>query len=191
MNYGLHLTGVRIEALEADAQHPNKLKFKGVLVRLDEASSKPPNGAAGHRIFVSTEVAKKRLGSLIGMGLNYAPDLDSHAQQRKVGVITKAWIDGKDLRVEGHVWKHDFPKAEKDLKQTGLGMSMELGDVRVDDPHADVWALDDFQFLGATILWRDSAAYNRTQAIAARAERRDSMATKTKPRTAARASHDV
>jgi cell division protein FtsB len=190
MNYGLHLSGVQIESLEADSQHPNKMKFRGVICRLDEASSKPPNGAQGHRIFVPTEVAKRRLKTLIGMGLNYAPDLDSHSQRRKVGVINKAWIDGKDLRVEGHVWKHDFPEAEKDLKQAGLGMSMELGDVRVDDPKADVWTLDDFQFLGATILWRDSAAYNRTQAIAARAEQRGgSMSiTKTK-RTPARTSH--
>jgi hypothetical protein len=192
MNYGLHLSGVQIESLEADSQHPNKMKFRGILVRLDEASSKPPNGAQGHRIFVPTDVAKRRLSSLIGMGLNYAPDLDSHSQRRKVGVINKAWIDGKDLRVEGHVWKHDFPEAVKDLKQAGLGMSMELGDVRVDDPKADVWTLDDFQFLGATILWRDSAAYNRTQAIAARAEqRRGSMPTTTKKRTTARTSHST
>jgi len=189
MNYGLHLSGVQIERVEADTQHPNRMKFRGVLVRLDEPSTKAPNGAAGHKILVSTEVAKRRLKTLIGMGLNYAPDLDGHAQRRKVGVIDKAWIDGKDLKVEGHVWKHDFPEAEKDLKQSGLGMSMELGDVRVDNPHADVWKLDDFQFLGATILWRDSAAYYRTQAIAARAEqRRGSMSKSAKTKVAAHAS---
>jgi hypothetical protein len=181
---------MQIVTLEADSQHPNKMKFRGILVVLDSPSQKPPNGAQGHRILVSTEVAQRRLKSLIGMGLNYAPDLDAHAQRRKVGVIDKAWIDGKDLRVEGHIWKHDFPEAEKDLKQAGLGMSMELGDVRVDNPAADVWNLDDFQFLGATILWRDSAAYNRTQAIAARAERRGSMPIPNKKAgTAARASH--
>lgn len=187
MKTGLQLAGV---VIEADQAHPNKLRFRGVLVRLDEASTKPPNGAQGHRILVPTEVAKRRLKTLIGMGLNYAPDLDAHAQRRKVGVINKAWIDGKELRVEGHVWKHDFPEAVKDLKQPDLGMSMELGDVQVDNPNADVWKLDDFQFLGATILWRDSAAYNRTRAIAARAEqRRASMKRATgKTRSAARAS---
>jgi DNA-binding transcriptional regulator YiaG len=179
---------MELEQVEAGVQHPNKMKFRGVLVRLDEASTKPPNGSGGHKIMVSTDVAKRRLGTLIGMGLNYSPDLDTHAQRRKVGVIDKAWIDGKDLKVEGHIWKHDFPEAEKDLKQSGLGMSMELGDVRVDNPHADVWALDDFQFLGATILWRDSAAYNRTQAIAARAEQRREGMDKTRTRSTARAS---
>ena len=188
MSHGLHIVGMELEQVEAGVQHPNKMKFRGVLVRLDEASTKPPNGSGGHKIMVSTDVAKRRLGTLIGMGLNYSPDLDTHAQRRKVGVIDKAWIDGKDLKVEGHIWKHDFPEAEKDLKQSGLGMSMELGDVRVDNPHADVWALDDFQFLGATILWRDSAAYNRTQAIAARAEQRREGMDKTRTRSTARAS---
>ena len=188
MSHGLRIVGMELEQVEAGVQHPNKMKFRGVLVRLDEASTKPPNGSGGHKILVSTDVAKRRLSTLIGMGLNYSPDLDTHAQRRKVGVIDKAWIDGKDLKVEGHIWKHDFPEAEKDLKQSGLGMSMELGDVRVDNPHADVWALDDFQFLGATILWRDSAAYNRTQAIAARAEQRREGMDKTRTRSTARAS---
>lgn len=178
----MHLTGVSLESIQADAAHPNKMKVRGVLVRLDEASDKPPNGAMGHRILVPTDVAKRRLRTLVGMGLNYAADLDGHAQQHKVGVITKAWIDGKDLRVEGHVWKRDFPEAEKDLKQPDLGMSMELGNVSVEDPHANVWVLADFTFLGATILWRDSAAYTDTQAIAARAEqRRNQMSTKRTP----------
>lgn len=125
MNGALEL-GVVSLFLEAGGQHPNKMRFSGVLVRLNEASTKPPNGAQGHRIYVSSEVAKKRLSTLIGMGVNYAPDLDTHAQRRKVGVIDKAWIDGNDLKVEGHIWKHDFPESETDLKQSGLGMSMEL-----------------------------------------------------------------
>jgi hypothetical protein len=155
--------------IEAIAAHPNKMKFSGVLTRVDEASTKPPNGSQGHRIFMSTDVAKKRIGTLIGMGLNYSATLDGHAQRRKVGVINKAWLDGKDLRVEGTIWKHDFPEAEKDLKQSGLGMSMEIGDVRIENPKADVWNIVDCCFLGATILFKDAAAYYRTQAIAAKA----------------------
>lgn len=170
--------------------HPNKMKFKGVLVRLDEPSTKAPNGADGHRILVPTEVAKRRLQTLIGMGLNYTPSLDAHAQRRKVGVITRAWIEGKNLNVEGTVWKHDFPEAEKDLKQAGLGMSMEIGSVQVDDQKEQVWKLTDFYFLGATILWQKSAAYNRTQAIAAKADKGANMADKTKMKKAGTASTD-
>lgn len=165
--------------LSVDPQHPNQMKFTGVLVRLDEPSTKAPNGAEGHRILVPSAVAKKRLKTLVHMGLNYAPSLDAHAQKRKVGTITRAWIEGKDLHVEAIIWKHDFPEAEQDLKQPGLGMSMEIGDVQVEDQKADIWKLADFYFLGATVLWKKSAAYYKTQAIAAKADERSTMATKT------------
>lgn len=164
-----------------DAEHPNRMKFAGVLVRLDEPSTKAPEGSNGHRIMMSTEVAKRRLPTLIGMGLNYASQLTHHAQRHKVGVIEKAWIEGQDLHVSGTIWKHDFPEAIKDLKKSGLGMSMELGDVSVNSESDDIWKLRDFCFLGATILWKHSAAYYRTSAIAAKAdERRTNMATKSK-----------
>jgi hypothetical protein len=165
---------------EAAQDHPNKMKFSGVLVRLDEASTKAPNGSEGHRIFLPTKVAEKKLKTLINTGLNYSEDLDKHAQRRKVGTIIKAWIQGKDLCVEGVIWKKDFPEAQTDLKRKDLGMSMELGEVSVVDCDADIWVLDDFTFLGATILKKDAAAYYRTQAIAARAEegRKGNMAIK-------------
>ncbi len=162
--------------LSDDPQHPNKMKFTGVLVLLDQPSTKAPNGAEGHRILVPSDVAKRRINTLIGMGLNYSPSLDAHAQRRKVGTIQKAWIDGNKLCVDAIIWKHDFPEAEKDLKQPGLGMSMEIGDVQVEDQKADIWKLSDFYFLGATVLWKKSAAYHKTQAIAAKADERSNMA---------------
>ncbi len=167
--------------ISIDAQHPNKMKLAGVLVRLNEASDKPPNGSKGHRIMVPNDVAEKRLSTIVGMGLNYSPSLDGHAQRRKVGVINKAWIDGNNVHVEGTIWKHDFPEAERDLKQDNLGMSMEIGDVHVEDVDAHVWKITDFKFLGATILYRKAAAYHQTHAIAAMAasiERRMDMAEK-------------
>lgn len=164
------------------------MNFKGVLLRLDEPSTRPPNGADGHRILVPSSVAKSRLKTLVGMGLNYASTLTTHAQRRKVGTIKKAWIDGKDLWVEAVVWKHDFPEAETDLKKPGLGMSMEIGQVYVEDANASIWTIKDFYFLGATILYKNSAAYARTSAMAAASdERRKIMAVKkvgvTKPLT--------
>ncbi len=168
--------------------HPNKMLFDGILVILDSPSDKPPNGAEGHRIMVPSTVATKRLDTLIGMGVNYAPDLAGHKQTHKVGVIDKAWIDGKNLRVSGTIWKHDFPEAQKDLKQKKLGMSMEIGEVHVDDVSADVWELSDFYFIGATILFQDAAAYTKTHLIAAKADERSNNTMK-KPvaKTAAKA----
>jgi len=63
MSHGLHIVGMELEQVEAGVQHPNKMKFRGVLVRLDEASTKPPNGSGGHKILVSTDVAKRRLST--------------------------------------------------------------------------------------------------------------------------------
>jgi hypothetical protein len=166
------------------AAHPNEMKLRGTLLRLDEPSTKAPHGSKGHRIMVTSVLAKQRVATLVNMGLNYAPSLQEHAQRRKVGVITKAWIDGKDLKVEATVWKRDFPEAERDLKRSGLGMSMEIGDVQVEDQNAAVWILSDFCFLGATVLEKTSAAYFKTHAIAAaRQKERTDMAEKKKVRT--------
>lgn len=173
-------------SVQDDSKHPNKMRVRGILLPLDEPSTKPPQGSNGHRIMVPSSIAKKRLDTIIGMGLNYAAGLDTHAQRRKVGVIQKAWIDGGNFWIEATVWKHDFPESEKDLKQTGLGMSMEIGDVQVQDPHANVWTISDFVFLGATILWKRSAAYYKTQAIAAKADERSQLMQKTKKKPVAR-----
>jgi hypothetical protein len=119
------------------------MAFRGLLVRLDEPSGEPPNGSDGHRILGPSNLALKRLPSINGMGLNYSPSLDGHAQRRKVGVIERAWIDGNNP-YKGQSVNHDFPEAEQDLKQKNLGMSMEIGDVQVENPDAQVWKLTDF-----------------------------------------------
>lgn len=99
--------------------------------------------------------------------MNYSDSLDDHDPQHKVGVITAAWIDGNKVMVKGDIWKRDFPESIQDIKgKSGLGMSMELGDVRVRDVDANTWVLDDFSFTGATILKRERAAYWKTSVAA-------------------------
>ena len=147
--------------------HPNKMPFKGVLLILDVPSTKPPHGSRGHRILVPTKVASKHLDGLIGMAVNYdRGGLDSHATRHKVGIITKAWIQGNQVWVSGFIWKKDFPEAATDLKRRGLGMSMELANVFVRDEDEDVWHLEGFDFTGATILRKDAAAYYGTELAA-------------------------
>lgn len=181
------ILGFATAELFASSRHPNELKLKGTLVMLDEPSSKAPHGSNGHKIFVTSAVARKRLDTLLNMGLNYAPSLQEHAARRKVGVITKAWIDGKKLKVEATIWKKDFPEAERDLKRVGLGMSMEISQVQVEDQDASVWVLSDFVFTGATVLEKTSAAYYKTDAIAAAAakSKEHKMAVKTKKKVIA------
>lgn len=181
--------------LTAAIGHPNRMEFKGLLVNLDSPSTRAPNGSQGKRIIIPSEVAAARLNTLIGMGLNYSPSLDAHAQRRKVGVIEKSWIEGSNVWVSGCIWKSDFPEATEDLKgRTDLGMSMELGSVVCNDQNAPIWRIDDFIFTGATILTKNSAAYQDTLAIAASAVKKNkkqrieeilNMSVTTKQKTAA------
>jgi hypothetical protein len=156
---------------DADKEHPNKLPFQGVLLVLDKPSNKPPHGAEGHRILVPTSVAKRRLSTLISMGVNYNPDLDGHAVRHKVGVITGAWIEDGKVFVKGFMWRKDFPEVSRDMKAGRLGMSMELSDVLVRTKEEDPWYLEDFHFSGATILFKTAAAYYNTSLSAAARKR--------------------
>jgi hypothetical protein len=118
------------------AGHPNRLPFRGVLTLLDVASDKPPAGARGHRVMLTRAAAEKALPSLLGMALDFAPNLDGHDARRKVGVITSAEIvpvptlslrhpaapngatgtPARDkggppwqLEIEGYIFARDFP----------------------------------------------------------------------------------
>lgn len=147
--------------------HPNKMPFNATLLICDEPSDKPPHGSQGHRILVRSNIARKKLSGLPGMAVNYDPsDMDEHETGHKVGVITKAWMEGPEVKISGFVWKKDFPEAERDLKKKDLGTSMELADVYVEDENASVWNLTDFEFTGATILKRNAAAYTKTSLAA-------------------------
>jgi hypothetical protein len=167
-------TSVNMSDLQLDStdtkNHPNASPFSGTLLLLDEPSNQPPHGADGHLIHVSTEVAEKTLKSLPGMAINYDSDLEGHNPQKKIGVITEAWIDGKEAKVKGLIWKKDFPEAMTEFRRNKgkLGMSMELGNVYVADKDNPIWDLKDFHFTGATILKKDHAAYEHTAMAASR-----------------------
>ena len=163
-------------SFKVDRSHPNQLPFKGVLLVLNQASTKPPHGSRGHRIYVPTAVAERHITGLVGMAINYdADDLDSHETRHKVGIITKAWIKGNQVWVKGIIWKKDFPEAVSKLSgRSDLGMSMELADVYVRDEHENVWHLEKFEFTGATILKKSAAAYYSTE-LSATSDRKNTV----------------
>jgi regulator of replication initiation timing len=153
-----------------EAGHPNAAPFSGTLLLLDEPSDQPPHGAEGHRILVPKNVAEDRLKTLPGMAINYQSDLEGHNPSKKVGVITQASVSGNKVKVKGIIWKKDFPDALRTFKSNSgaLGMSMELGDVYVQDKDDPVWRLEDFHFTGATVLLKDHAAYESTDLAASK-----------------------
>jgi hypothetical protein len=166
-------------ALPEVARHPNRTEFRGVLTLVDVPSDKPPAGAKGHRVMLTREATERALASLLGMALDYAPSLDRHDAQRKVGVIVEANLEperpgrqrrdaavpGTRLEVSGYLYGKDFPEVVRQMRRGGrqmLGMSYEIADVKVADMDATVWEVASFIFTGAALLRRDKAAYGQT-----------------------------
>jgi hypothetical protein len=139
-----------------------------VLTVVDVASDRPPAGARGHRVVLTRVAAEEALPSLLGMGLDYAPSLDRHDAQRKVGIITQAEIVGRRLELGGYLFAKDFPELVRTIRGnrrkagSGLGMSYEIADARVADVRDKVWQLTQVTFTGAAILLREKAAYRET-----------------------------
>ncbi len=168
----IELESMAIE-MPAVAGHPNREPFRGVLTLVDVASDRAPAGARGHRVVLTRAAAEAGLASLLGMGLDYSPSLDRHDAQRKVGIITRAEITGRQLELRGHLFAKDFPDIVREISKgsvrpslhgsyQNLGMSYEIADARVADMKAKVWILTKVTFTGAAILRRDKAAYRET-----------------------------
>src|SRR6266853_2683077 len=167
------LEGIGISMPEVH-NHPNRLDFSAVLTRIEEPSTRPPGGSDGHRVQISYAAANDALPSLLGMAIDCSEGFTDHAKKTKIGVITEAHIDGKDLVISGHLFEKDL-SAEVDFIQKNkhrLGASYEISDVSVRDPTAEIWELDHLIFTGAAILLRDKAAYSKTS-IAAQTEEDD------------------
>jgi len=150
------------------AGHPNREAFRGVLTLVDVPSDRAPAGSRGHRVVLMRRAAEAALASLLGMALDYSPTLDRHDVRRKVGIITRADIEGRKVELGGYLFARDFPEIVREIKRSGrepgkgLGMSYEIADASVADIRARVWTLTHVTFTGAAILRRDRAAYPET-----------------------------
>lgn len=160
-------TSFSIQARSLDIStggHPNKMPFSGVLTKIDEPSDAAPEGSGGKRVMITMEAARSGLESLLSMAVDFTSELDGHDPQAKIGVITGADIDGRDLRIKGFIYAADFPelaaliKANKDR----LGFSFEARELMTTDPQADPIPIAECIFTGAAILFKDKAAYKST-----------------------------
>jgi hypothetical protein len=187
---GLSLESMAIE-MPAVFGHPNRVAFRGVLTVVDVASDKAPAGARGHRVMLTRRAAEDAIPSLLGMAMDYSPRLDAHDTRRKIGVITRANLVGRDLVIGGFLYGRDFPEIVAEIgkkaashqlsalrkggagdsaiktpscgdPQAGLGMSYEIADAVVEDIKANIWVLSRVTFTGAAVLRRDKAAYRGT-----------------------------
>lgn len=175
------LKDLRLEAMslalpESD-DHPNRMPFSGVLVKLNEVSDAAPGGSGGRKIIVTKEAADAALGSLLGMGVNYTWGYDGHDPRQKIGLITEATIEGDEIRIAGFIYAADFPECADDIRglKDALGFSFEAASIFVADPTADPLTITALTFTGAAILRKDKAAYTSTSLAAAAADEDDTM----------------
>jgi len=116
---GLSLESMAIE-MPAVFGHPNRVAFRGVLTLVDVASDKAPAGARGHRVMLTRKAAEAAIPSLLGMALDYSPRFDMHDTRRKVGVITRAEIVGREIAVSGFLYGRDFPEIVAEIGKTAV-----------------------------------------------------------------------
>jgi hypothetical protein len=160
--------------ISADDAHPNKMPFTGVLTRVDEPSDGAPGGSGGRRVMLTAGAARRALGSLLGMAVDYTPSFDGHDVKQKIGIITSADVVGNGLPIAGFIYAADFPEAAgliRELKNS-LGFSFEAQQIFVEDMSAEILKITDLTFTGAAILLKDKAAYTTTS-LAASAENED------------------
>jgi hypothetical protein len=114
--------------------HPNRRDFHGVLTVVDMPSQQAPSGAKGHLVVLTKRAAQAALASLLGMALDYSPTLDRHDVRRKVGVITRAEIVGRNLEVGGYLFARDFPEIVEQIAKAEHGGDRRSLDSSCDKP---------------------------------------------------------
>ena len=156
-----------------------------MVTKVDIPSDGIPEGAWSRVVFPAEEM-EKALPLLIGMPVNAefnsegrsptgSSYLSSHDTTNIIGVFTEAWISGTDVRVKGHLFSETYPQEVKIIKalarQGELGMSIE---VEVDElkevEYQGKTVLETYGLtpLGATILFKDKAAFAKTKFAAAK-----------------------
>jgi hypothetical protein len=116
----IELRSMAVEMPEV-AGHPNRAAFAGVLTMVDVPSERAPSGSKGHLVMLTRKAAEAALPSLLGMALDYSPSLDRHDVRRKVGVITRAEIVGRNLELGGHLFARDFPEIVEEIAKARPG----------------------------------------------------------------------
>lgn len=151
--------------------HPNRIPFSGVLTKVDEPSDNPLNGSNGKRVILPKEVADEALPSLLGMAIDFTPDLDGHDVKAKIGLITEANIIGNEIHIAGFFYGADFPDEVKRIQaeKAQLGFSYEA-QARIKSMNDDPLVIDSCFFTGAAVLYKDLAAYTTTS-LAAKTEK--------------------
>lgn len=153
----------------ASPDNDDTMKFSGVIGYVDTPSDMPPHSDyPGYKAVLSSENVD--VDSLVGSGVNvlWSADEDNltdHSVRFKVGVIDKAWLEGKEIHADGHLWKVDFPDvcSTISLAKESLGFSAEAVGYGISKNDKDkVLTMENVHFTGVSILYKDRAAFQKT-----------------------------
>lgn len=150
--------------------HPNRMPFTGVLTFVDTPSDMAVGGSGGKKTYLPREVAEAALASLLGMGIDFTPNLDGHDVKCKIGLITSAEIVGDEIQIGGFFYAADFPQecARIQDEKEDLGFSYEIR-AQTREMGGDLLQIVSGVFTGAAVLKKNKAAYQSTS-LAANAE---------------------
>lgn len=152
--------------------NPDVLHFSGTVCYVDTPSDYTPHGGeTGFKTIISSQNID--VDSLVGSGVNamwgewYQDwDLKDHDVRFKIGVIDKAWLEGNEVKVEGHLWKNDFPDVCDTIEcaKDSLGFSVEA---YFDGISIDKDAMTETgtgaHFTGVAVLYKSKAAFQKTK----------------------------
>jgi hypothetical protein len=156
--------------VEVEAERrANKIPFTGILFRMDEPSESSPSKGSDYPLFISRTVAEpliQAIASSGGLPIDVDDTLSKHSNPNIAGVMTNAEIQGSNFVVHGHL----FPWSQKEkvglilANQRHLGMSMNAlaNGAVIDRGGRKVFEIRDLELLGANVLFKDRATYQKT-----------------------------
>ena len=168
----LYAGAVTLQAMSLEVPHtpghPNKHPFSGVLTKIDEPSDRPPSGGNERRVVLTRKAAEDALPTLLGMSVDFTDDLGGHDVTKKIGVITRAEVQGNEIQIGGFFYAADFPAEVGRIKamRSVLGFSWEIANIYTNDVNADPMLITGCVFTGAAVLRKDKAAYQTTSLAA-------------------------
>jgi hypothetical protein len=118
--------------------------------------------AAEKRIVLTMRAVEAAMDSLLGIAVDFTPELYGHDPQTKFGIITTADIKGNDLYIEGFLYAGDFPTivAEIEANRRRLGFSFQARDLMTTDPDAEPVPIIQGVFTGAASCSRKRRRIN-------------------------------
>lgn len=164
-----------IQLSASNEQRANWLPFKGTCLFADKPSDGVPCGSDKPVLFPA-EVLANTANTLVDMAVNCEyDDLDTpedimagHNPRNKIGVIKKAQLVNGELQIEGGLWCDDFYGFEYFYNnvKSSLGFSVECWIATHDDGENNI--VDDCQFTGVAMLFKNVAACKDTYIAAKR-----------------------